>query len=170
VADASINCANQNTVESHACGSVALHFSCAGPSEVTFEFDVIAPQGNNNLWLAIDELGDGNHNSHIPQRAQRWTVQHTLEEGAACNTVGGIRGGDVCCPASCGHCGHNFGTGLAAGGEHCNLLDPTNPTIPGVDGGFSGDKKNARLFFQTIDIMMCEMTRQTPDHIMRTET
>lgn len=134
VADPSINCGNQNTVESHACGSVALRFSCAGPSEITFEFDVIAEQGHNNLWLAVDEHAsiDG-HASHIPQRAQRWTVERTPDEGPACDSVNGIRGADVCCPASCGHCGHNFNT---PGGEHCAQLDPTQ-TIPGDTSGHS---------------------------------
>eukprot|EP01043_Picozoa_sp_COSAG02_P001417 COSAG02_NODE_30_length_50867_cov_66.594331_24_plen_361_part_00 len=88
----------------------------AGPSEITLEVDVSAEVGHNHLWIAVDEHSElGGHESHIPQRAQRWTVQHTQEAGVSCASVDGIRGGDVCCPAACGHCADNF----VRSGEYC---------------------------------------------------
>ena len=79
--------------EGEDCGYVQLHFSCAGPSEIDFEVDVAAIQGQNKIYLGIDsaQIATGNR---PPTAFFPVTLQHTPEEGPACEDVNGIRGGD----------------------------------------------------------------------------
>lgn len=100
------------------CGSVQLHFSCAGPSEISFDIDVSAQQGQNRVWIGVnsqDTVAGGPPPSHLSP----FTIQRTPQAGPSCDSVGGIRGGDVCCPAACGRCG-GYGCGQLPG-----------PPIPG---------------------------------------
>lgn len=118
-----------NPARGDACGKLQLHFSCAGPSEIDFELDIAAIQGQNQVYLGIDAdvwaPGD-----HPPTFYAKVTIEHTQTEGPDCDdpSINGIRGGDACCPTSCGTCG----------GSSCGSRDPTVFAVPGDPTSSSG--------------------------------
>lgn len=106
------------------CGYVQLHFSCAGPSEIDFQVDVAAIQGQNKIYLGIDSA-DVATAARPPPAFFPVTLQRTPEEGPACEAVNGIRGGDACCPPECGTCG-GAGCGDRAPGLFVTPNDPSS--------------------------------------------
>ena len=84
--------------EADDCGYVELGFSCAGPSEISFDMDVSATQGHNSVFVGVDVNDeDPDDPRHF---MSKWTFRRTAESGPSCDAVGGERGGDVCCPAA----------------------------------------------------------------------
>jgi hypothetical protein len=106
------------------CGYVQFQFSCAGPSELDFQVEVAAIQGQNRIYLGVDSEDVG-QSDHPPTAFFPITLQRTELEGPACEDVNGIRGGDACCPAECGTCGGS-GCGSRAQGVYAIPGDPTS--------------------------------------------
>ena len=90
-----------------------------------FEIDTSAPRGQNVIWLGVN-AGEWHQGDPFPTFFAKHNIQRTLEAGPDCEDVGGIRGGDGCCPAECGTCG---GSGC---GSRSNLF-----AIPGDNGSGS---------------------------------
>jgi hypothetical protein len=111
------------------CGLLTLHFSCAGPSEIDFEVDIAAIQGQNQLYFGIDTAGWQPGDRH-PIFYAKVTIQRTETEGPSCEdpSINGIRGGDACCSTACGTCG----------GSGCGGRAPNEFAIPGDATSGSG--------------------------------
>lgn len=129
------------------CGYVELAFSCAGPSEITIDLDIAGSQGHNRLSFGID---NDDADPLAPDSVWfTWTFEHTPDPGPNCDDVGGVRSGDICCPAECNHC------------ARCGHLAPGQPVPAWEDAGVCCIGAENRLFRAPFSYETCSFCQGT---------